>query len=146
MITKSGRYWSTGITVTYSDFATRIDGIPYPGWAASLDYCDDGFADDDPDAGLVSTQGQLHTRYPVCDAKTRSGLSVAVDVLVADANRLGIEFIAPSAFPAPFLYYQGDGENEEYPPPDGWRETLAAEAARIGFVSYDTQRAEKQGP
>lgn len=143
MISKSGRYWSTGITVTYSEFATRIDGTPYPGWAASLDYCDDGFADDDPDAGLVSTEGHLHTRYPVRDAKTRSGLSVAVDALVADAKRLGIEFNAAS-FQAPFLYYKGDGENEEYPPPDGWRETLAVEAARIGFISYDTARAEKE--
>lgn len=143
MITNSGRYWSTGITVTYSEFATRIEGIPYPGWAASLDYCDDGFVNDDPDAGLVSTEGTLRTRYPVRDAKTRSGLGVALDNLIADARRLGIEFTATSAFPAPFLYYRGDGENEEYPPPDGWRETLVAEAARIGFISYDTHRAEK---
>lgn len=144
MISKSGRYWSTGITVTYSEFATRIDDVPYPGWAASLDYCDDGFADDDPEAGLVSTQGQLHTRYPVRDAKTRSGLSVAVDALVADAKRLGVEFITTSGTDAPFLFYRGDGESEDYPAPDGWRKTLASEAARIGFVSYDTQRTEKE--
>lgn len=141
MISKSGRYWSTGITVTYSEFATRIEDVPYPGWAASLDYCDDGFADDDPDAGLVSTEGHLHTRYPVRDAKVRSGLSIAVDALVADAKRLGIEFIATSGTEAPFLYYKGDGEYEDFPPPDGWRETLAAEAARIGFVSYTTRFA-----
>lgn len=143
MISKSGRYWSTGITVTYSEFATRINGITYPGWSALLTYCDDGFTNDDPDAGLVATEGRLHTRYPVRDAKTRSGLSVAVDALVADAKRLGIEFIATSATEAPFLYYRGDGENDEYLPPDGWREMLAAEAARIGFVSYNTTRVEK---
>lgn len=128
MISKSGRYWSTGITVAQTNSR----------WTASLEYCDDGFGDDDPDAGLVSTEGKLHTRYGVRDGDTRSGLTAAVDALVADAKRLGIDFIATSGTDAPFLYYKGDGEYEDFPPPDGWRETLAAEAQRIGFVSYNT--------
>lgn len=140
MISKSGRYWSTGITVTWAPFAERVNGEPYGGWHAKLDYSDDGFADNDPDAGQVSTEGTLCTRYPVRDAKTRSGLAVAVDNLLADAKRLGIEFNA-AGFSAPFLYYKGDGENEEYPPPDDWRGMLAAEAERIGFISYDYQPA-----
>ncbi|MFI8351277.1 hypothetical protein [Streptomyces sp. NPDC085596] len=138
MISKSGRYWSTGITVTYSQLAERINDEPYGGWHAALEYTDDGFANNDPDTGQVSTEGTLHTRYPVRNAKIRSGLSVAVDTLLADAKRLGIEFIGTSAYPEPWLYYNGDGESAEHPPPTGWRETLAAEAERIGFRSYAT--------
>jgi len=142
MITTSGRYWATGITVTHQPFAGRTDGEPHSGWGASLDYCDDGFADDDPEKGFVSTEGTLHTRYAVRDSTTRSGLSIAVDNLLADAKRLGIQFNPCSPDSAPFLYYRGDGENSEFPPPDGWRQTLATEAARIGFVSYETHTAD----
>lgn len=132
MISKSGRYWSTGITVT--EYTGR--------WTASLDYCDDGLANDDADAGLVSTQGSPSTRYGVRDGDKRSGLSAAMDALIADAKKLGIEFIATSATEAPFLYYKGDGEYEDFPPPDGWRALLAAEAERVGFMSYATAKAE----
>jgi hypothetical protein len=138
MISKSGRYWSTGITVTWAPFAERIQGEPYGGWHAKLDYSDDGFADNDPDAGQISTEGTLHTRYPVRDAKIRSGLSVAIDTLLADAERLGIEFKAVGPYSESWLFYRGDGEDAEHPPPDGWRETLAAEAERVGFRSYAT--------
>lgn len=138
MISKTGRYWSTGITVTYSPIAERIHDEAYPGWNASLDYCDDGFADNDPDKGQVSTEGTLHTRYPVRDSKVRSGLSIALDTLIADAERLGIKFIG-TAGPKPYLYYQGDGEDSSYPPPDGWRGMLAAEAERLGWATaYST--------
>lgn len=133
MITTSGRYWTTGITVAHH---AHTDS-----WGASLYYCDDGFADDGPEQGLVSTQGTLTTRYAVNASSTRSGLAIAVETLLADAKRLGIEFIACGNDTAPFLYYRGDGEHEDYPPPDGWRETLAAEAARIGFRSYQGANA-----
>ncbi|MFD3740432.1 hypothetical protein [Streptomyces sp. NPDC058629] len=138
MISKSGRYWTTGITVTWVPFAERINDEPYAGWHAKLDYTDDGFANNDPDAGEVSTEGTLHTRYPVRSAKIRSGLSIAIDTLMADANRLGIEFIGVEPDPEPWLYYQGDGEDSENPPPEGWRETLTVEAQRVGFRSYLT--------
>lgn len=127
MISTSGRYWTTGITVAYQPHSDS--------WGASLDYCDDGFANDDPEKGLVSTEGTLTTRYAVKASETRSGLAIAVDNLLADAKRLGIEFIG-GADTAPFLYYRGDGEHDDFPPPDGWRENLAAEAERIGFTSY----------
>ncbi|WP_369212717.1 hypothetical protein [Streptomyces flavofungini] len=138
MISKSGRYWSTGITVTWAPLAERINDEPYGGWHAKLEYRDDGFADNDPDAGQVSTEGTLYTRYPVRNAKIRSGLSIAVDTLLADAKRLGIEFIGVGGDSEPWLFYEQDGESEEHPPPDGWRETLATEAERVGFRSYAT--------
>jgi hypothetical protein len=138
MISKSGRYWSTGITVTWAPLAERINGEPYGGWHAKLDYSDDGFADNDPDTAQVSTEGTLHTRYPVRDAKIRSGLSIAIDTLLADARRLGVELIAVGPDSEPWLFYRGDGEDSEHPPPNGWRETLTAEAERVGLRSYST--------
>jgi hypothetical protein len=134
VISKCGRYWATGITLTYSQLAERINGVLFPGWHARLDFFDDGFADNDPDKGGVSTQGTLCTRYPVRDGDLVSGLSLAVDTLIADAGRLGIELSRRDG--VPFLYYQDDGESENYPPPPGWRALLAAEAARIGWETY----------
>lgn len=136
MISKSGRYWATGITVTFAPLAERINGEPYGGWHASLDYRDDGFVDNDPEIGQVSTEGTLVTRYPVRDSKVRSGLSIAIDTLIADAGRLGIDFITVGDTPAPFLYYRGDGEDPNHPSPDGWRDMLRAEADRIGWATY----------
>jgi hypothetical protein len=124
MISNTGMYWSTGITVHQ-----RADTH---GWAASLDFLDDGFVNDDPDEGRVSTEGTLRTRYFVRGTGTTSGLSAAIDALVTDAAQLGIAFRDPS------LYYKGDGELEDYPAPDGWRETLAREAERIGWRTIYT--------
>jgi hypothetical protein len=138
MISKSGRYWSTAITVTYAPFAERINGEPYPGWHASLDYRDDGFTDNDPETGAVSTEGSLRTRYPVRDAKIRQGLSIAIDTLIADAERLGITFTTLPGNRGPHLFYDGDGENETHPAPEGFRDILAAEADRLGWSSYTT--------
>lgn len=133
--TTGGRYWSIGITVTYAPFAERINGEPYSGWHASLDYCDDGFANNDPEKGQVSTEGKLHTRYPVRNSKVRSGLSIAIDTLLADAERLGIKFTNWGDEP-PRLYYKGDGEDSDHPAPEDWRDMLKAEAGRIGWGTY----------
>src|ERR1051326_919684 len=123
--TTSTAYWSVGITVTYS-----YSGGGRYGWGASLEFLDDGCCSDDADAGQVSTQGKLATRYYVSDGERVSGLSAAVDALIADAQQLGIQFNNPG------LYYDGDGEDPESPPPDGWKVLLEAEAARIGWKSY----------
>lgn len=123
MISHTGRYWSTGIIVRWN---------PDRGWSATLPFFDDGFANDRTDSGRVSTEGELHTRYAVRDGSTANGLTVAVDTLLADAGRLGIELIGDPIH-GPQLYYWGDGEAKDYPPPAGWREILAAEAERIGW-------------
>jgi hypothetical protein len=123
MISKSGEgYWTTGITV-------RSDG---GGWGASLRFLDDGFCDDDADAGQVSSEGELRTRYFVKNGSETSGLRAALDTLIGDAGRLGIRFVSVADAP-PYLSYEGDGENPKWPPPPGWRETLAAEAERLGW-------------
>jgi hypothetical protein len=123
-------YWSVGITVQWRERSGSNNGQPHGGWGASLEFLDDGFCNDDADTGRVSTQGTLNTRYFVADGERASGLSAAVDALIADAQRLGIEFTNRS------LYYKGDGEDPEFPPPDGWEAQLVAEAARIGWSSY----------
>lgn len=128
-------YWATGITVEYYLSAGRGGG-----WSASLDFLDDGFANDQPGRGLVSTEGTLRTRYyvhaddgPAPDPD--AGLSAALDVLIADAARLGITF---RRFPdnAPMLYYRGDGEDPDHEPPDDWLALLTAEAKRLGWSTY----------
>lgn len=138
MISKSGRYWSTGITVTYAPFAERINGEPYGGWHATVEYSDDGFVDNDPETGQVSTEGRLYTRYPVRNAKIRLGLSIAIDTLIADAERLGIDFTTLPGHRGPQILYDGDGENAAHPAPDDFREILGAEADRLGWSSYAT--------
>ncbi|WP_030670745.1 hypothetical protein [Streptomyces rimosus] len=148
MISKrSGGYWSVGITVTWSPQARTTNGQAFPGWKASLEFFDDGHADDDVAEGQVSTQGHLETRYFVTDVNipstpyrpgtTVNGLTAAIDVLLTDAERLGIDLMTWSD-DRPFLYYRGDGEDPNHAPPQGWRETLNAEAARMGWRSYAT--------
>lgn len=142
------RYWSTGITVRYAYAGTsNRDGhcVAEYGWMASLNFLDDGFNSDDRDNGQISTEGTLRTRYfvrahdehappNVVSEGHRKALQVAIDVLRADAERLGVRF--SSAASGPWLYYQGDGESDEWPPPDGWRLLLAEQATRLGWETY----------
>jgi len=118
-------YGSTGITVVHTYAGGGEDG-----WAATLDYLDGGFCNDEPGKGIVSTEGTLRTRYCVRDGSCADPLGTAIDVLRADAERMGILWREPC------LYYRGDGESPDWPPPDGWRDMLAAQAERIGWRTY----------
>lgn len=136
MIIKSSTgYWSTGITVQWHEHAgsRTVDGQrqSYSGWGAGVEYFDDGFCDDNPDEGQVSTQGRIATRYRVPDGDQVSGLSAAIDAVLADAQRLGITFRDDTGGPS--LYYAGDGEHDDKPAPEGWEVLLATESARIGW-------------
>lgn len=116
-------YWATGIEVwrTYS-------GMGQDGWCAEVAYYDDGFCNDEPGTTAISTEGSLRTRYAVRDAEDgRSSLSYVIDVIKADAERLGIRWLAVGAG-GPTLYY-----NPEFDRPEGWPELVAAESARIGW-------------
>lgn len=126
MISKDGSYWATGITVHWRENASSRDGIPASVWGASLDFFDDGFTNDDAAEGEVSTEGSLRTRYHVRDGDTTSGLSAAIDALIADATRLGIVFRGVLG-DSPDLYYETEDESDEL------REAIAREAARIGW-------------
>jgi hypothetical protein len=132
-------YWATGIIVRYG-----YSGEDKYGWGAEVNFYDDGFCDDDTDNGVVSTQGTLHTRYLVRegDGPDADALAAAIDAVKAAAERLGIQWRADLGF-GPNVYYQSDGQSEDYPPPDGWRELIDAQAQRIGWpILYtDSSRA-----
>jgi hypothetical protein len=117
-------YWATGITVDYS-----YSGQGKYGWRAVVEFCDDGFADDSH-AGRVSTEGKLTTRYAIVDSDGGDGLTAAVDAVKADAERLGIAFIQ-SAGAGPRIYCAAEGDDSDYP--DGWRELVDAQSARLGW-------------
>lgn len=124
-------YWATGITVAYHGEGR---------WSASVGYYDDGFCDDDPSSGVVSTQGTLGTRYQVKPDGDADVLAVVIDAVKADAESIGIRFRDDAGFP-PSLYYRGDGEDPDYPPPAGWRELISKHAVRLGWDStiYSSQ-------
>lgn len=141
MITRNDErpgYWSTGIILTWNPQVRRgTDGTWVPGWSGVVTFHDDGWVEDlDTDAGVISTEGTLRTRYTVTDGKQRTALAAVIDTLIADADRLGIHFTWPMADSSPRLCYRGDGEHSDYPPPHGWRDLLAAEAQRIGWATY----------
>lgn len=111
-------YWSTGITVDW------IDRDTYP-WGVKLSFYDDGFADDDAAAGRVATEGQLRCRYYVAD------LGAALDVLIADARRMGIEF-RQTAGTGPDLYSEcGDTASL----PEEVQDEMARQAERLGWTT-----------
>jgi hypothetical protein len=107
-------YWSTGIMVRY-----YADGEQ---WSISLEFKDNGFCD------KASTEGRLSLRYAVTD------LSAGIDTLKADAERLGITWIAqvPSC---PTVYMDGDGEDEDRDYPENWRKVINDQARRLGWAT-----------
>lgn len=109
-------YWASGIVVKYREHSDD--------WSASVDFLDDGFCQDD------STEGRLHTRYFIGGSEA---LTRAIDVVKADAERLGIRFGVLDGETGR-IYAHQDGEDPEYPMPDGWRELLAWQSERIGWT------------
>jgi hypothetical protein len=122
MITHDNGYWSTGITVTYNEGR----------WSASVKFFDNGFTDDNPDTGQISTEGTLHTGYFIADGEQVDGLTAAIDTVKRDAERLGIIWRQDGTMPT--VYMKGDGEDPEWPAPDGWRELVDAHAERLGWM------------
>jgi hypothetical protein len=119
-------YWATGITLRYRDYL----GNHPESWAGSVDFYDGGLPDDYSATGEVATEGVLRTRYYVDSYDGDTAIAAVIDTLIADAGRLGIRFENPA------LSYEGDGEDGDYPPPEGWRRILRMQADRIGWDSY----------
>ena len=109
------RYWSCGITLDYEGGDM---------WSASLDFYDDGWAEDS------ATQGVLKVRYFF----TLQKMSQELDALIADAKKLGIDFKVMKPM-SPSLYVTGDGEHTERIYHPDWQRILAEQSARIGWVS-----------
>lgn len=136
ILERSTQYWSVGITLAYHPEGARDDnGNKTPGWSGEVDYYDDGWAgDDDTDTGKLCTEGILRTRYVIVDGAQQSAVRAIIDTLIADSGRLGIRF--GSADMPPRLFVRGDGEWDDTPLPDGWRELLSGEAERVGWDTY----------
>lgn len=111
--------YATGIILEYGPSA----GDKY-GWWATVEFQDFGHCDDRSIKGVISTQYGVE-------------ISLAIDTILTDVEKLGIKFIKSESI-TPALLYKDDSENKDYPPPEGWRQLLKAEAARIGFHTYDT--------
>ena len=114
------RYRSTGISLRYG-------GDRNLAWSGYLNFFDDGWGADDPAAGEISTVGELSTRYFVATEAHQQSMRLVTDTLVRDAEALGIEFQDP------MLYAHEDGEDLDYPMPEGWAELLGEQAERLGW-------------
>lgn len=129
MITKDGKYWAAGVVLDWDDYRRR--------WYGKVEYYDDGFMNDDLDQGRISTEGVLGTRYGVGENHDPwRALEVVVDVLIKDAESLGIQFTSTRDDHRPFLYLRGDGDDPERTPPHGWREAFKKVADRHGWETY----------
>ncbi|MCP4986089.1 MAG: hypothetical protein GY928_08490 [Colwellia sp.] len=118
-----GKLRTTGIEVEYG----YAGGDKY-GWWARVGIHDLGHCENE------SVRGHIGMSYA-------NELGFAVDTIKKDADSLGIEFVtlAPlsdSKYGTPNLSYIGDGESNEYPPPEGWQIMLSREAERIGFKCH----------
>jgi hypothetical protein len=109
--------FSAGIIVKYG-----YGGSGNYGWWAKVEFEDLGHCD------RGSIKGSITTKYA-------DKLAYSIDTIKADAEKLGIQFYNNPGV-MPFLFYLRDGEDVDYPPPSGWKETLRTEANRIGFKTY----------
>ena len=121
---QTGKYWANGITVTYLQPYGERPGA----WKADLDFFSgSGFQ-------RVSTEGEIRTNF-VQDAASHFSLPQCIDALLGCARDLGIRVFDPAGRHVS-LYYAGDGESEQFPPPDGWRDLLREQAQRLGWATY----------
>lgn len=82
---------------------------------ANLIFQDAGFCQDN------TTEGTLTTRYA-------QELGSALDVIIADARRLGVVF-----WDQPAVYMYQDGEDKTIAYPADWRAQLQAQCNRLGW-------------
>ena len=105
----------TNITLKYG-----YAGNSRYGWWARLGWVDSRFAE----KGCV--EGEIRTRYgeATIDDAIRAVLEVALTFGLAP-EKLGIG-----------LFYINDGDDDQHPPPEGWREMVMGAAKRHGMRSY----------
>jgi len=110
--------WSVGITLKFG-----YAGGGLYGWWAWVDF--ENSAEPVTD-GCMS--GRVSTKYGIDICK-------AIDQVLELCSQIGVEFIE-HADCLPAVYYLQDGDSKDYPPPEGWREILKAQADRIGWNTY----------
>lgn len=114
-----GTLWTTGITVKYG-----YGGSDKHGWTADINWYDDGFCSEN------TVEGIIKTRYFVED------ISRAIDLVLEVLKKFSIPFTKERGGDEPFLFYKGDGEDENWPPPKGWEKLLKKEAEKRGWKTY----------
>ncbi|WPS85602.1 hypothetical protein SMD22_00655 (plasmid) [Brevibacillus halotolerans] len=112
--------FTTGITVFCAPIETNKSVERY-GWMASLDWQEPGI--DKP----KTVQGTIKTRY------FEETLEEAIETVLTLAAQWGIK---PFPTMNMFLYYKGEGEDTDFPPPENYREMLRMEAERRGWETY----------
>jgi len=108
--------WSTGIVLKCNEKS----------WWTTVEFRgDDALSTDDllPDG----YEGKVSTRYAL-------PLSEAIDRILELCARIGVTF--PDTPYSRYLYYEGDGESKDWPPPNNWRRLLREQAERIGWQTY----------
>ena len=90
------------------------------GWAATIECFDDRFAQSQ------AVEVTLNTKY------YEPTLTQAIDTVWSLAQQLGIEVVPTNMA----LFYKGDGEDNDYPPPANFREQLQEEAEKRLWRSY----------
>lgn len=113
-----GRLWTTGIMLKWGYGGGSVGY----GWWAQIDILDDGFCDDG------SVRGQMTTSYASSD------IDFQLKTIIELARHMNVEFRELDGR-KPSLYIKGDGEDENHPPPDGWKKTLKDAAEKIEFQS-----------
>lgn len=104
---------STGIRLSYDQ---------RHGWQAVAEYSTWEHAD------AACIEGSIGTRYFDRD------LAATIDRVLAAAAAIGVSF-KPVGEVSPAIYVAGDGEDSAIPLPEDWRELVAEQCARIGWVS-----------
>lgn len=118
-------YWPHPDTIIRRE-SDGLLGERQANWTARLHFQGGDFA------RLGYVEGEIRTRY------VEPTLARAIDMVLQASERLGL----PRSSERPFaLLYDGDGESPNFPPPDGWRKTLADEAKRRGWMTYDDEQA-----
>ncbi len=98
------------------------------GWNAKINWQDSKFAE----SGAV--EGVIRTRY------FEPTLTQAINAILEVAEQWELKTL-PTLPPA--LYYEGDSENKDFPPPENWKAVLKKEAELRGWETYPEEGKEE---
>ncbi|MFF2532304.1 hypothetical protein ACFVS2_25680 [Brevibacillus sp. NPDC058079] len=120
--------FTAGITVFYG-YAGTNKGVERYGWAATLDWQGKETFDS------TMLQGTIETRY------FTDTLEEAIDSIFKLTQKWSIK---PFPMMNMFLFYKGDGNDSDFPPPKNYREMLRIEAEKRGWDTYKEDSSNKK--
>jgi hypothetical protein len=113
--------WSTGVVLKYG-----YAGGGRHGWVAEINWCDSKFCEE------KAVQGTITTTY--FEETIEKAIDTVMEVFEKfKLRKVGDELVGFN------LYYIGDGEDEEYPPPKGYIKLLREEAHKRGWKTYSRE-------